>query len=169
MTIDGGRPIDWGRTSSDYAAHRPGPPPSYYERLAALGVGTPGQRLLDLATGTGLVARSFAARGCHVAGCDIAPEQVEMAVPVAGMWPEALVPELGAGSYPPIRALHSTDDPVVPFEPTRGLLRRMREAGLDVTLVPEHDDQHRMTRQQHRLQRTYIEQALRRQAAGDLG
>ena len=38
MTIDGGRPIDWGRTSSDYAAHRPGPPPSYYERLAALGV-----------------------------------------------------------------------------------------------------------------------------------
>ena len=54
MAIDGGRSIDWGRTSRDYARHRPGPPPSYFERLAALGVGRPGQRLLDLATGTGL-------------------------------------------------------------------------------------------------------------------
>ena len=79
MTLDGGRNIDWGRTSLDYAAHRPGPPVSYYERLRALSVGVPGQRLLDLATGTGLVARGFAQRGCRVAGIDIAPEQIEMA------------------------------------------------------------------------------------------
>ena len=33
MAIDGGRDIDWGRTSLDYAKHRPGPPPSYFDRL----------------------------------------------------------------------------------------------------------------------------------------
>jgi SAM-dependent methyltransferase len=79
VTLDGGRDIDWGRTSRDYATHRPGPPRSYYERLQALGVGTAGQCLLDLATGTGLVARGFAGRGCRVAGIDVAREQVEMA------------------------------------------------------------------------------------------
>ena len=46
---------------ADYAAHRPGPPARLYDLLAALGVGRPGQRLLDLGTGTGLVAREFAA------------------------------------------------------------------------------------------------------------
>lgn len=79
MRLDGGRDIDWGRTSRDYSVHRPGPPPSYFDRLQALGIGTPGQRLLDLATGTGTVARGFASRGCRVAGIDIAQEQVEMA------------------------------------------------------------------------------------------
>jgi SAM-dependent methyltransferase len=77
--LDGGRSIDWGRTSGDYAAHRPGPPPSYFEGLCALGVGRAGDRLLDLATGTGLVARGFAQRGCTVAGIDVASEQVESA------------------------------------------------------------------------------------------
>ena len=37
--IDGGRAIDWSRTSADYASHRPGPPARLYDLLAALGVG----------------------------------------------------------------------------------------------------------------------------------
>ena len=76
MTLDGGRPIDWGRTSRDYAAYRPGPPASYFERLRVLGVGAPGQHVLDLATGTGLVARGFASRGCRVAGVDLARSDI---------------------------------------------------------------------------------------------
>lgn len=82
-TIDGGRTIDWGRTSSDYAEHRPGPPPSYYERLGWFGIGTPEQRVLDLATGTGSIARSLAAQGCNVAGIDIAESQTQMAAELA--------------------------------------------------------------------------------------
>ncbi len=77
--LDPGRHIDWSLTSADYAAHRPGPPARLYDMLALLGVGGPGQRLLDLGTGTGLVAREFARRGCAVSGTDIAPGQIDAA------------------------------------------------------------------------------------------
>jgi len=77
--IDDGRPIDWSRTSRDYAAHRPGPPARLYDLLSTLGVGLPGQRVLDLGTGTGLVARALAARGLAACGIDIASGQVEAA------------------------------------------------------------------------------------------
>jgi SAM-dependent methyltransferase len=42
--------------------------------LETLGVGLPGQRLLDLGTGTGLLARAFALRGCRVTGLDLSGE-----------------------------------------------------------------------------------------------
>ncbi len=77
--IDPGRAIDWSLTSADYAAHRPGPPKRLYDMLALLGVGLPGQRLLDIGTGTGLVAREFARRGLQVAGTDIAAGQIAAA------------------------------------------------------------------------------------------
>jgi SAM-dependent methyltransferase len=74
--IDDGRRIDWGATSLDYSAHRPGPPEEFYDRLAALGVGRPGQRVLDLGTGTGIVARALARRGAHAAGIDVSRGQI---------------------------------------------------------------------------------------------
>lgn len=70
------RAIDWGRTSGDYAEWRPDYPPEFYERLAALGVGQPGQRILDLGTGVGFLARNFARRGVDVVGIDISEEQI---------------------------------------------------------------------------------------------
>ncbi len=76
---DPGRAIDWGKTSADYAAHRPGPPSSFYARLAALGVGLPDQRILDLGTGTGLLARQFAHQGAKAMGIDISPGQIAAA------------------------------------------------------------------------------------------
>ena len=82
-TIDEGRNFDWGRTSSDYAEHRPGPPASFYERLYALGVGRARQRILDLGTGTGLLARQFARQGADVVGVDIAQEQIAAATRLA--------------------------------------------------------------------------------------
>jgi SAM-dependent methyltransferase len=78
-SIDSGRAIDWGRTSTDYARYRPGPPDSYFQRLAEHGVGLAGQRILDLGTGTGALARRFAAAGATVAGIDISPGQIEAA------------------------------------------------------------------------------------------
>ncbi len=79
MEFDAGRPIDWGRTSADYARHRPGPPRSLYDKLNALGVGLPGQRIVDLGTGTGVLARELARRGCAAAGVDVSSEQVATA------------------------------------------------------------------------------------------
>jgi SAM-dependent methyltransferase len=77
--IDGGRTIDWGRTSADYATHRPGPPERLFDLLAALGIGQRGQHVLDLGTGTGLIARALARRGAVVSGIDIAPGQIDEA------------------------------------------------------------------------------------------
>lgn len=77
--IDAGRTIDWSKTSDDYLRHRPGPPQRFYDTLAAWGIGLPGQRVLDLGTGTGLLARRFAAQGARAAGADIAAGQIEAA------------------------------------------------------------------------------------------
>jgi SAM-dependent methyltransferase len=77
--IDDGRCIDWGETSTDYAVFRPGPPDEFYTRLQALGVGLPGQDVLDLGTGTGVIARALARRGARVAGIDIAAGQIAQA------------------------------------------------------------------------------------------
>jgi 2-polyprenyl-3-methyl-5-hydroxy-6-metoxy-1,4-benzoquinol methylase len=77
--IDGGLEFDWGKTSRDYAAFRHGYPESFYELLSALGVGRPGQRILDLGTGTGVLARAFARRGAVVTGVDAAAEQIAAA------------------------------------------------------------------------------------------
>lgn len=77
--IDPGRIINWGNTSLDYASHRPGPPPSFYSRLYALGVGLENQKILDIGTGTGVLAREFAKQGANVTGTDISAEQIEAA------------------------------------------------------------------------------------------
>lgn len=62
--------IDFGRTARDYGQYRAGFPAEFFERLAAYGVGEAGQRVLDLGTGTGTVARGLALRGCVVTGLD---------------------------------------------------------------------------------------------------
>ncbi|MGE0527955.1 MAG: class I SAM-dependent methyltransferase [Bdellovibrionales bacterium] len=80
---DPGRVIDWGKTSEDYAKFRPGPPESFYRRLAALDIGLPGQRLLDLGTGTGVLARTFAKRGVQISATDISDEQIRVAKELA--------------------------------------------------------------------------------------
>ena len=77
--IDAGRSFDWGRAAEDYDRFRPGPPDSFYHKLQALDVGVPGQPVLDLGTGTGLLARRFAAAGCRVSGIDLSEAQIRMA------------------------------------------------------------------------------------------
>lgn len=77
--IDAGRSFDWGRTSEDYDRYRPGPPDSFYQKLLAFDIGLAGQRILDLGTGTGLLARRFAAQGAAVSGVDVSRAQIAMA------------------------------------------------------------------------------------------
>ncbi len=81
--IDPGRTIDWSKTTEDYAKFRSGPPESFYQKLRALDVGLPGQRILDLGTGTGVLARSFARNGANVSGTDILSAQIEKAKELA--------------------------------------------------------------------------------------
>jgi SAM-dependent methyltransferase len=62
--------VDFGKTAEDFGRYRAGFPEEFFERIAAFGVGQAGQRLLDLGTGTGTLARNFARRGCWVVGLD---------------------------------------------------------------------------------------------------
>ena len=55
--IDSGTAFDWGKTSRDYAVYRPGYPASFYTVLQAVDIGTPGQDILDLGTGTGVLVQ----------------------------------------------------------------------------------------------------------------
>jgi SAM-dependent methyltransferase len=71
--------IDFGKTASDYSKHRAGFPEAFFERVATFGVGRPGQRLLDLGTGTGTLARGFARRGCEVTALDPSEPLLEQA------------------------------------------------------------------------------------------
>jgi SAM-dependent methyltransferase len=71
--------MDFGRTAKDYGRHRAGFPPDFFARVATWGVGVAGQRLLDLGTGTGTLARGFAQRGCRVTGLDPSASMLEQA------------------------------------------------------------------------------------------
>lgn len=71
--------VDFGKTAGDYATHRAGFPDSAFDRLVAFGVGSPGQALLDLGTGTGTLARGFARRRCDVIGIDPSPDMLDRA------------------------------------------------------------------------------------------
>ena len=62
--------IDFGKTAKDYGRHRAGFPEAFFARLATCGIGGQGQRVLDLGTGTGTLARGLALRGCRVTGLD---------------------------------------------------------------------------------------------------
>ncbi len=72
-------PIDYGMAAEDYGAYRQGFPAEFFRRLHAMRIGLPGQRLLDLGTGTGLMAREFARRGCLVTGVDFSARLLAVA------------------------------------------------------------------------------------------
>ena len=75
--IDAGRSFDWGKPSDDYARYRDIYPPVLYDRLAALGIGVRGQRVLDLGTGTGVLPRNMYPFGARFTGVDISAGQIE--------------------------------------------------------------------------------------------
>ena len=77
--IDGGKSFDWGRTSSDYAKYRDIYPQEFYDKIMQRGFGIPGQALLDLGTGTGVLPRNLASHGAKWVGVDQSPEQIQAA------------------------------------------------------------------------------------------
>jgi len=69
-------PTDFGKTAADYSQHRAGFPDAFFDRLFAKGLARPGDRALDLGTGTGTIARGLALRGLSVSGLDPSPELI---------------------------------------------------------------------------------------------
>ena len=70
---------DFGKTAEDYANFRVGFPASFFARLLDHGIGLAGQRIVDLGTGTGGIARTLAGQDCQVTGLDIAAEPLREA------------------------------------------------------------------------------------------
>ena len=77
--IDSGKPFDWGRTSKEYARFRDIYPEEFYKKIVDRGLCVSGQNILDLGTGTGVLARNMYKYGAKWIGTDISPEQIEQA------------------------------------------------------------------------------------------
>ena len=73
--IDGGKAFDWDRTSGDYARFRDIYPAEFYEKIASRKIGIPGQSVLDLGTGTGVLPRNMYSFGAKWTGTDISPNR----------------------------------------------------------------------------------------------
>jgi len=72
--------VDFGKAAGDYRRHRAGFPPELLRRLERVyNLGAPGQRVLDLGTGTGTLARQFALAGCDVTAVDKSASMVAQA------------------------------------------------------------------------------------------
>ena len=140
----------FGSAASDYALHRADFPVAGIERLVALGVGIPGQRLLDLGCGTGTLAREFAMRGCTVTGADVDARMLDAARGLAAAgdmqieWLECSAEETGlpSGSYDVVTAAqcwHWFDGEAVASEVRRLLVRggRVGVCGFDWLPLPD--------------------------------
>jgi SAM-dependent methyltransferase len=78
--IDRGNSFDFGKTAEEYAKYRDIYPDSFFKDLLGYQIGTPGQRVLDLGTGSGVVPRSMIRYGAEWTGADISEEQIGQAV-----------------------------------------------------------------------------------------
>jgi len=77
--IDSGQEFDFGRTSETYARYRDIYPQTMYDKLTAAGVGKEGQSILDLGSGTGVVALHLVETGARVTATDISANQIAQA------------------------------------------------------------------------------------------
>jgi SAM-dependent methyltransferase len=70
---------DFGQTAHDYARHRGGFPPEFFDSLNEIAIDPKEARVVDLGTGTGTLARGFATRGSEVTAVDISENMMREA------------------------------------------------------------------------------------------
>jgi len=104
--------VDFGQAADDYARHRASFPDEFFAAMFEAGLVPSGSSLLELGTGTGTLARGFAARGCHVTGLDPSVPLLAEAIRLAReaaldiSWTEATAEQtgLGAGAFDVVTA-----------------------------------------------------------------
>ena len=69
--------LNWSATSHDYLRYRPGYPKQFFTSLRQLGIGSAGQDILDLGSGTGALAIPFARAGARVTAVDPSEGQLQ--------------------------------------------------------------------------------------------
>jgi len=74
-----GSVVDFGRTASDYARYRQGFPAQWFDTLIQQKIIKRDDRVLDLGTGTGSIARGLALRGLVTVGLDPSEALIEQA------------------------------------------------------------------------------------------
>ncbi|MDR2546565.1 MAG: methyltransferase domain-containing protein [Lachnospiraceae bacterium] len=77
--VDDGNRWDFGNVAEDYAKYRDIYPESFLETLLRFDIGTAGQTVLDLGTGSGVIPRFMEIYGAKWTGTDLSPSQIEMA------------------------------------------------------------------------------------------
>lgn len=110
QSIDGGKPFDWGRVSSDYARFRDIYPPAFYEKITGRGLCVRGQDVLDVGTGTGVLPRNLYRYGAGWTAADASANQIAQArrlsegMDIAYVVSPAEELAFGAGSFDVITA-----------------------------------------------------------------
>jgi len=69
--------LNWSAASQDYLRYRPGYPKQFFTLLRQLGIGSAGQDILDLGSGTGALAIPFARQGARVTAVDPSEGQLQ--------------------------------------------------------------------------------------------
>lgn len=94
------------------------------------------------------------------------PDAVGVALPLAGWVPPALMPTAPVAEHlrVPIRSVHGSADPIVPMEPTRAVVERLRELGWDVEFVIDEGVEHVVSDRMNAQFEAWLEEALREQA-----
>jgi len=92
------------------------------------------------------------------------PEEVGLALPIAGWVPPAARPPFRPDGAAIVRSMHGTADPIVRIEPTRELVRLLTDAAMPVSLLEIDGVAHTVTPEMNARFEEWLEEALRERA-----